>query len=230
MNLIFFVILFCFFIFLYILYFLSKDDFVMARKDVSIERIFNLAFLTGFVTLISSRAGYAVFTHSFQYFNPLVFLAFPYFTGFSLIGGIIGGSIFIYFYSNYKKIPTGRIIDLFIMAFVSVLPIGFIINFIILGGKTTTFFNLFFVFSLAIYILFTKLIYPYSARGEIKDGSLTLLFLSLFSFFYFIIKLFLDIKTFSFLEIENIALLVLLFSSLIILINQEIMDKFLSKK
>ncbi|HYM65085.1 MAG TPA: prolipoprotein diacylglyceryl transferase family protein [Candidatus Sulfotelmatobacter sp.] len=230
MNFIFFVILFCFFIFLYVLYYFAKDDFVIIRKDISLERVFNLAFLTGIIGLLSSRVGFAIFSNNLNYLNPVVFLAFPYFPGFSLTGGIIGMSLFTYFYSSFRKMPVGRIIDLFTMSFITVLPFSFIVIFIISLGKTPIFFNIFFLLSLIIYILFAKIIYPYASRGEIKDGSLGLVFLSIFSFLYFIVKLFLDIKNFSFLETENIALLILLFSSLIILINQEIMDKFLNKK
>lgn len=230
MNLIFLVVGFCFFLFLYVLYYLSKDDFVIVRKDVSLERIFNLAFLSGIVTFISSRIGYAIFSHNFNYFNPLVFLAFPYYSGFSLIGALIGQSLFVYFYAGFKKLPVGKIFDLFTMSFITILPVGLLLIFLVSLAKTTPFFNIFFIASFIIYVLFAKLIYPFAIRGEIRDGSTSLLFLSLFSFLYFIIKLFVEIKTFSFLEIENIVLLVLLFSSLIILINQEIMEKFLNKK
>ncbi len=230
MSLVFFIIIFCFFLFLYVLYYLSKDDFVIVRKDISLERIFNLAFLAGVVSLLSSRLGFVIFTHNFNYLNPLVFFAIPYFFGLSLPGAIIGQSIFVYFYSGFKKMPVGKIFDLFTMSFITVLPIGFMITFLVMLGKTSPFFNIFFVCSLVIYILFAKLIFPFSIRGEIRDGSLGLLFLSIFSFLYFIIKLFMDVKNFSFLDIENIALLILLFSSLIILINQEIMEKFLNKK
>src|SRR5258706_5468218 len=112
MNFIFIVIIFCFFVFLYVLYYLAKDDFVIIRKDVSLESVFNLAFLAGIVSLVSSRVGFAIFSHNLNYFNPLVFLAFPYFPGFSLTGGIVGMSLFVYFYSSFRKMPFGRILDL----------------------------------------------------------------------------------------------------------------------
>jgi hypothetical protein len=79
-------------------------------------------------------------------------------------------------------------------------------------------------------LLFAKIIYPFSGKGEIKDGTLGLMFSTVFTFLYFMTKLFLNLKDFSFLSLENILILVLLFSSLILLINQEIMDKFLVKK
>lgn len=230
MQLIFLVLVFCFFIFLYILFYLSKDDFVVIRKDISIDRIFNLAFLTAIVSLFSARVFYALFNPSSQFLNPLVFFAFPYFPGLSLIGGVIGGFLFIYLYSGYRKMPVGKMFDLLAMSFISVLPFGFLITFLLLLGKTDLFYNLLFIFSFIIFLFFAKIINPFSLRGEIKDGSLGLIFISLFSLVYFTIKLFLNIKTFSFLDLENIILLISLFSCLVMLVNQEIMDKFLIKK
>lgn len=230
MNFVFFIILFCFFIFLYVLYYLSRDDFIIVRKDVSLESIFSTAFLVGFFSLISSRFFFAVFSQEQKYLNPIVFLAFPYYPGLSLVGSLIGGSLFLYFYSRYRKMPSGKIFDLFIMSFIYVMPLGFLLNFIILLGKTTVFFNILFFVTVFIFLLFAKIIFPFSSKGEIKDGSLGLIFLSLFAFSYFMIRLFLDIKNFSFVSIENIMLLFLIFSPLIILINQEIMNKFLTKK
>jgi hypothetical protein len=43
-------------------------------------------------------------------------------------------------------------------------------------------------------------------------------------------KLFLNIKYFSFLDAENITILLTFFVSLILLINQEIVEKILNKK
>jgi hypothetical protein len=160
----------------------------------------------------------------------LGFLAIPYFPGLSLIGGMLGAGIFIFLYSNFRKLPIGKILDLFTLSFMGVLPLGIIGNFIIHLGKVSLFYNLIFIFSCLLLLLFAKIIYPFSGKGEIKDGTLGLIYGAVFSFLYFMTKLFLDIKGFSFLSLENILILVFLFSSLILLINQEIMDKFLAKK
>jgi hypothetical protein len=111
-----------------------------------------------------------------------------------------------------------------------VLPLGLIGNFIIHLGKVSIFSNLISIFSVILLLIFLKIIYPFSGRGEIKDGTLGLLFGAIFSFLYFMTNLFLNLKTFSFLSLGNILILVVLFSSLILLVNQEIMDKFLAKK
>ncbi len=230
MNLIIFVLLLCFFIFLYILYYISKDDFVIIRKDISMERIFSMAIFTSLSALFFSRFFYVLINPSPAVLNPLGFLAFPYFPGLSLIGAVVGAEVFIYFYCSYKKLPTGKIFDLVIMSFIGVLPVGFILTYLILLGKTTIFFNVFFFISLFLLILFAKILYPFSIKGEIKDGSLGFIFTAIFSFLYFLTNLFLNIKSFSFLDFQNLFVFIVLFSSLILLINQEIMNKFLSKK
>jgi hypothetical protein len=162
--------------------------------------------------------------------SPLGFLAIPYFPGLSLIGGMFGAEVFIFFYGNFRKLPVGKMLDLFALSFMVVLPIGLIGSFIVHLGKVSFFSNLIFIFSIFVLLLFAKIIYPFSGKGEIKDGSLGLMFSAIFSFLYFILKLFLNLRNFSFLNLENILILVVLFSSLILLVNQEIMDKFLAKK
>ena len=230
MNFLFIVLLICFFAFLYVLYYKAKDDFVIARKDIAIDKIFNLAFLTGVASLFFARLFYVFFNPSIDFLNPLIFLAFPYVPGLSLFGAIIGGSLFLYVYAGYRKLPFGKMFDLFTISFVSVLPIGYLINFLFLLGKTDLFYNLIAFSSFIIFILFAKIIYAFSEKGEISDGSISLMYISVFSFAYFIIKLFLNIKTFSFLDLENIVILLSIFIPLILLINQEIINKFLVKK
>jgi len=224
------VLLICFLLFLYIIYYLSRDDFVLTRKDVPVVKVFSAVFLTLIIALFSARLIFVLSNPAPVLLNPLGFLAFYNYAGLSLIGAIAGAEIFIYFYCQYQKMPVGKIFDLFILAFIGVLPIGLIGNFILSFGKVELIENLLFIFSLFLLLLFGKIIYPFSAKGEIKDGSLGFIFVALFSLLYFLTKLFLNIKDFSFLNPENVLLLVMLFSSLILLLNQEIMDKFLEKK
>jgi len=224
------IILSCFFIFLYILYYISRDDFVIIRKDVLMGKIFSLAFLSALIALFFARFFFVLIHPDPKLFNPLGFLALPYFPGLSLIGGIAAGELFIFLYATYRKLPVGKIMDLFTLAFMGVMPLGYAVNFLIHLGKVSLFSNIFLIISVLMLLLFTKIIYPFSNKGEIKDGSLTLIFSAIFSFLYFLTNLFLNIKTFSFLSVENVLILVVLFSSLILLVNQEMIDKFLLKK
>jgi hypothetical protein len=223
-------ILVCFFLFLYIVYYLSRDDFVLTRKDIPVGKVFSMIFLTGLVVLFSARLLFAFAHPATLLLNPLSFFAVYRYGGLSLVGALVGAEVFIYLYCQYKKMPAGKIFDLFSLAFIGVLPVGLVINFVLSLGRVGLFENLLFVFSVLLVILFGKVIYPFSAKGEIKDGSLGFMLTALFTFSYFLTKLFLNLKDFSFLNPENAILLVLLFSSLILLLNQEMMDKFLTKK
>jgi hypothetical protein len=224
------IIFVCFFLFLFIIYYLSREDFVLTRKDIPVSKVFSLALLTGLVALFSARFVFALSYPTTVLFNPLGFLAFYYYAGLSLIGAIVGSEIFVYAYCRYKKMPAGKIFDLFALSFIGVLPLGLIANFVIHFGKVEIFENILFFASIILLIIFGKLIYSFSTKGEIKDGTLGFIFIAIFSAFYFLTKLFLDLKDFSFVNPENILLLLMLFSSLVLLLNQEIMDKFLAKK
>jgi len=224
------IILLSFFLFLFFLYYFTKDDFVIIRKDVPLDRIFSMAILTGLVALVSARFSFVIFNLKPEFFNPLVFFAIPYYPGLSLFGGVTGGSIFVYIYAFYKNIPIGRVFDLFTMSFIGILPIGLLINIIFLRGREPVILNIIFVSSIIIFFIFNRLIFPFSSKGEIKDGSLGLIFILILSFIYFTSKLFLDIKKFSFLSPENIFILIVFFTSLVLIINTEIMNKYLSKK
>src|ERR1035437_892356 len=114
------ILLTCFFIFLYLLYYLSRDDFVIVRKDISMERIFNLAFLTAIVSLFFSRLFFVLESFDPKFSNPLGFLAIPYFPGLSLIGAIAGAEVFIFLYSSFRKLPIGKMLDLFALSFMGV--------------------------------------------------------------------------------------------------------------
>jgi len=68
--------IFLVFIFLFTLYCFVRDDYILFRKNISIERIFNIAFLLFGAFLVSARFFYVVFNFSPKFLNPLVFLVF----------------------------------------------------------------------------------------------------------------------------------------------------------
>lgn len=227
---IFLLTLFCFFIFLFFVYFLAKDDFVIIRKDISLDRVFSLAILTGLFSLFFARLAFAVLNLHSDFINPLVFLAIPYYPGLLFMGGVAGGALFVYIYSIIKKVQVGRLFDLFTMAFIGVLPIGLFFNLFLVHGKDFKVNGIMLISSVFICVFFSKLIFPFSTKGEIKDGSLGFIFLLILSFISFSTNLFLDIKNFSFLNPVNVFTLIVFFTSLILLINQEVMNKYLPKK
>lgn len=220
----------CFLIFLYNLYYFSHEDFVITRRDIPIEKIFNMAFLAGFMFLFFSRFFYVFFNPLPHFLNLISFVAYPYLPGLSLIGAMAATSLFMSLYFKAKKLPIGKMLDLFSVSFLGVLPLGFLIIFIKQMGKTDLIFNVLFVSSIFLLIFFKKIIYRFAESGEIKDGSFTLILLAVFPLIYFLVKLFANPENFVFFQTENVFLFITIFSSIVLLINHEIMDKFLEKK
>lgn len=231
MQFIIFVLILCFFLYLYVLYFLSKDDFVILRKDIPLDRVFNLALLTTLSSLIMSRAFYVISDPKPVFLNPLGFILFPYFPGLSQIGALLGGVIFLVLYSRWKKMPTGKFLDLFAFSYLSVMPLGYLgIILLNLGNPQIIHIVSFFIFTIVL-VLFGKLILPYSYKGVIKDGSLGLLFLITFSSISFLLNVVFNFQGISFfIKAENVGIIILFATSVIFLIEQEMMSKIWIKK
>lgn len=175
------VLLICFLVFLYIVHSLAKDDLVILRKNISIETLFNISFLTVFSSLFFSRLLYVLIHPRPVFHTVLGFTLFPYFPGLSLSGALIGGLLFLYPYLNNKKMPLGRILDFFSLGMLAVLPIGYLGEIIFTGAslKALVLFVLYFISS----IFMLKFLFPLFLRGRIKDGSLCLILITLVSFF-----------------------------------------------
>ena len=98
------VLLVCLLLFLGSLYFLASDDLVLLRKDTSLERVFDMALVMTFSSLLSARILYVVLNPGPGFLNPLVFFLFPYFPGLSLTGALIGALFaFFLFMPNTQK-------------------------------------------------------------------------------------------------------------------------------
>ena len=202
----------CFLAFLFSLYVMSHDDYVFLRKSISTEQVFNGAILNILIALFFARLFFVFLNPSFNFLNPLVFLLFPYFPGLSIVGGLIGGVVFLFLYFPKHKMPANRLFDFFLFSFLSVLPIGFL---------ALKLWGLFLIYSI-IFLFFAKVFLPMQKRGEIKEGSLG--FLVLIS--YSIVSLFFDIfskidKVLLFLSKEDFLLILIILVSLFYLNKQE---------
>lgn len=223
MDLLFIVLIFCFFLFLYVLYELGRDDFVIMRKNISMEKIFNVAFIIALLSLVSSRLSYVVSHPSSSFINPLVFLVFPYYPGLSLSGAILGGISFSILVLRKWTIPAGRIIDFFTVGFISVFPIGFLLSTVTSGRRING--QIFLL--LLIYILFflatIKFILPKTIEGKIKDGSLSAIVISLFTIIYLISSFLINSK--SIINLENFLSFVIIITSFAFLLQNEGIEK-----
>lgn len=217
-----FVLLFCFFIFLFTLYRLSQDDFIFIRKGISSELIFNLAFLIAIFSLIFARLIY-VFSYPKQvFFSFLGFFLFPYFPGLSIIGCVFGGAVFLTLYCLYKKYPLGRMLDFFSLSFLFALPIGFLFVYLVSGRPGHILASLIFYIIFLFVNIFTLL--PLFTKGKIKDGVMGLIFLTVFSILTIVVSIFAAKLKFAY-TLENLILIPGIIASLSLFIYKQFIAK-----
>jgi hypothetical protein len=216
------VLLFCFFIFLFALYLLTRDDFVFIRKDVSLEKVFNMAFTTFAASILGARILYVILNPSSNFFNPLVFLLFPYFPGLSLVGGVGGGVLFLVFLCKYQKLPMGRLLDFFSISFLSALPIGTIGYFLVSRQNLFAILPISLILAyIILFFVFIKILLPLLLSGGLKDGTIGLIFLICFASISLVGNFIGRVGNLLNLGLEELILTILLYTSLVFLFRQE---------
>lgn len=228
MNFFILILLLCFIIFLFIIYILSHDDFIILRRDVSMEKVFNAAFLVSLVTIFSARFFYVFFNPNSLYLSPLGFLLFPYFPGLSLAGALLGGSAFLLFYLKLKNLPVGRLFDFFGLGFLISFPVGFVGQYFLSGNRLSIGFFVSLLLIIATVAVFIKFVLPLTLGGKLKDASLGASILASLSLLSIIINV-----------IENRGLvlsgeftifIVMLVSSVVFLVKQVAIVRLQDKK
>lgn len=175
----------CFVLFLFRLYHLASDDYVLVKKNINLDAIFDAAFVCAVSALFFARLFYVVANFTPNFLNPLVFLIFPYFPGLSLLGGVLGGGLTLLLYGRNKKFPIKRVFDFFTIALLFALPAG-LVGYVLLSGLSMEgqFVR---IGLLCLLLVFTNFyLYPKAHSLEIKDGSLSMIFV----IFYALISLF----------------------------------------
>ncbi|MBI2074880.1 MAG: hypothetical protein HYT83_03545 [Candidatus Levybacteria bacterium] len=214
------ILFFCLFIFLFCLYTLSRDDFILIRKNVSQERVFNIMFIALLVSLFFARLVFVFFNYDSKFLNPLVFLLFPYFPGLSLVGALLGGAFFIAYYASSKKLPIGRLLDLFTITFLCCLPFGlFFIWLSSLASKKPV--TSFILIAVVIYVMLGGLSIRIFQKARLKDISITFLFFSIFSIVSIFLNILGRIGKGNLFNGEDVLLLVVFLISLALFIRQE---------
>jgi prolipoprotein diacylglyceryltransferase len=222
MHVFFLVLILCLVLFLYKLYHLAIDDYILMKKNVSVDQMFNCAILCSLVGLFFARLFYVFFHPSPIFLNPLGFLLFPYFPGLSVVGGLLGGGAALYLFSRQKKLPMGRVFDFFALAFTFVMPIG-LIGFYLLSGHLGKGGIVEIILFSLILITSTVYLYPKATSLEIKQGSMSILFIIFFSLTLLLGNAIdnpglLYFKT----HPENFILLIMLAASVALILRQEI--------
>ncbi|MDO8639813.1 MAG: prolipoprotein diacylglyceryl transferase [bacterium] len=178
-----FLLVFCFLVYLFCLFLLTREDFLLIRKGISTEQIFNYVFLIAFVALFSSRLSYVAFNFDKSFLNPLVFLLFTHFPGLSLAGAVIGGGLFSCLLFKNKNVPLAHGLDLLAISFLCSLTLGSFIN---LLTMIKTGFPAVLIFPFLSLVIFVFMSIIYHKSRAIKDGGITCLSLILFSALSFI--------------------------------------------
>lgn len=101
---------------LFILYVLSKNDFVLLRKNISLAKIFDVIIISFLFSFFPSRIFYILDTFSFGLFKSLSFFHIFKFSGLSFLGFMIGIFFMVYLFFHQKKASL-RIFDIFALTF-----------------------------------------------------------------------------------------------------------------
>lgn len=222
MNLFTLVLFVCFFVFLFCLYLLCRDDFVFLRKDVSTEKVFNVAIAVILFSILLSRILYVVINPSPNFLNPLVFLLFPYFPGLTLTGGVVGGALVSFFLYKKHKIPAGRMFDFLSFSLLAAFPIGFLGFILSAEGRANyiVFTSLGIVYG-ALFVVFLKFLLPLLLKGKLREGTVGLIFLISFSAISLVENFIGSLGRAFYFTIEDFILIFVLIVSLVFLIKQE---------
>lgn len=162
------------FISFFILHSLSKDDFVLIRKNISPFQMFDLAILALVVSFICGRLFYVFDTRNIEIVHILRFFYILKFGGFSFIGAIIGFNVGVFLLFRGKS-AFKRMFDMYSISF---FPIFLFSVFITPASNyKTILIGILVPILLVAFLLFLKVHKEY----KLRDGSisaLTLLFVS----------------------------------------------------
>ncbi len=175
------IFLIAFFLSLFCFYYYSRDDYFFIRKTITMEQLFNVIFIGSFWGVVSARVVYVVLHPTVAISNPLVLFSIPDNSGFSLLGGITGCFIAFIFLTKRRKILVGRFLDYIAISLLAALPVGFLGNYIFFKRTNTVETVYLTVLYMVLFVFFTKVLFPKFQRGNLKEGSISLLFLIMYS-------------------------------------------------
>ena len=203
---------------------------MMIRKNVSVDKLFTASFTTAITSLVFARVFYVLMYPKGVFFNILGFIMFPYYPGLSLTGGFVGGVVFLILYARREKMPAGRLLDIVILSFASVLPLGFALTAFLLGSPSSIIFSSVATIVYAfVAFIFVKHIYPMVLRGMLKAGTLSFLFALSFCVISFLMNMF-GSRGIQLVNEQNIVLLAVFCLCLVFVVKQELLGGNKSKK
>jgi len=188
---------------LFIMWRLYKNNLSFLRYKVTLDSFFDSVLVFIFSFGVGARLLH-IFEHfSFFSHNPLLWILFLHFPGFSLLGGILGGMVGLWLFCRYQKQPFTLLLD------IMVIGLSFVTAFSRIGsllagdsfGRETTFpirvalaelpglrhpTQLY--EALLFFVLFAFLYFLYQ-RGKTQKGEITLYFFILVGLIRFFIEM-----------------------------------------
>lgn len=104
------------FICLFILFAVSRHDFVLLRQSITLRQVFDNAFILIIVSFIVSRIGYIIYSTKFDLFNPLRFFYMTKYWGILPFIGLLSMLLSLYILFRKKK-NILRIFDIYFISF-----------------------------------------------------------------------------------------------------------------
>ena len=109
---------------LFILHVMTREDYALMRRNISMEQLYNIAFLTFLSGIFFARVFFIIFHFHLIYLNPVVFFALFYFPGLSLFGAIIGILLALGVICYKNNYPWKKFFDFFSISFACGLPLA----------------------------------------------------------------------------------------------------------
>lgn len=199
---------------LFVLYILTKSDFVFLRKNITLHNMFDTLFLSFIGFFLFARILYVFAGLRKELYSFIPFLHMLRYPGSLYLGGILGFALVVYLRFRKKKILL-HILDVYSL---SLYPFFL---FILLSSELSGNFLFFNLFILLLSLLFFGIgIYSYK-NITLKDGTISLLFLCLICVFTIINEFSTGTRVvFSFTIPQVIAGILFLTSSAFILIHE----------
>lgn len=185
-----------FFIFLYTIFKLVKDDHVFFRRNIKLDHFFDYSFVAIFANWF--------FLH-FVAHNKNEQLTFS----------ILITSIMLFLIAKYKRIPLGRFFDFFTISFLSAATFWLFLQGVIGSDmQRYLYFAKAFIY-LLVAIYFKKKLFPRIMSRSIREGSLSVFFIVFYSSFSIATSVFSALyERTNIISVESVILVLMLLASI----------------
>lgn len=217
------VLLFIFFVALFVVFFLSKNDLVLIKKQIDVGRIFNLFFTTSGISIVAGRIFYILDASRIDVFNPLQFIHFLKFPGFSFFGAYTGLVMALFLLVKERE-AIKRIYDIFTISFLPLMFFGLLL-------RINIFIHVFVILLLAVFLSSIIWVMIKVHRNYLlKDGSLFFISFIIFSFVEFVLGIIVkQTKLFLHLSFTQLIAIIILFIFLVLLAKNESIFSYIRK-